>query len=387
VKPAAAQGGAAFMYDGEAVTERVDLGHVEGAGTARLVITDEHGYYVEVDGAPVEGKDAAAVERAAAKAVAAKAGAPPAVGHREEWRRVLAAFAKGKGRDKEAPSGAPSDLEERMALGALLSASGAASGALRRAMRDTELAFDGGRVPPAEVAASWLAASETAAKSQRERAPAMARAARALEAAREAEAAALSKWAEGGLNAKELRGLAEAAVWRRALEAELTALALDAEGRDRVVQLSAALKGGEERLRDVVRYYARALSSAASVAARARDEAGDRRRLAALRSAKVEVKGAEAIVPGAYNQLTVEVSLPALAPAGGTVEAALSLPSQLWIVASEGARLVRGHYVLRGAPLKPGGTLTWKVDLYVPARVGEETGAIEVRIGFAEAGP
>jgi hypothetical protein len=186
------------------------------------------------------------------------------------------------------------------------------------------------------------------------------------------------------LSAKELRALGEAAVWRRALESELMALALDADGHDRVVQLSGALKGGEARLRDVVRYYARALGSAAAVAARAGAEGADRRRLAALRAAKVEVKGAQAIVPGAYNELLIEVSLPGLAPASGTVEVAVSLPSQLWIVASDGARLVRGHYLLKEAALQPGGKTTWKVDLYVPERVGEEPGAIEVRVGFAE---
>jgi hypothetical protein len=387
VKPAAAHGQAAYLFDGEAVAETVELGEVEGVGRAKLVITDEPGYFVEVDGAPVADGDGAALERAAAKAVAAQAGAPPVVGHKEEWRKLLGTFSRGKKRDASGPTGGPSDLQERMAMGAMLSASGSASGALRRAIHDTELAFDQGRIPPGEVAASWLGAAEAAAKSQRERPAALARVARTLEAAREVEGNAIARWTTGGLSAKELRALAEAAVWRRALESELMALALDADGHDRVVQLSGALKGGQERLRDVVRYYARALGSAAAVAARARDEGADRRRLAALRAAKVEVKGAEGIVPGAYNELFVEVSLPALAPAGGVVEAAVSLPSQLWIVASEGARLVRGHYLLKGAPLKPGGKLSWKVDLYVPERVGEEPGAIEVRVGFAEGAP
>lgn len=384
VKPAQAHARLAFLFDGEAVAEEVPLGTVEGAGEATLLVTDEPSVFFEAGGMPIA--DGPALERAAARAVAVQAGAPPPVLHGAEWERLTDSMARASGHGKKRATGAPSDLEERIALGTAMTAAGRTSGALTRAIELTDSALSGGRAPPAEVAAAWVEAAEKGAKVEKERAEGVARVARALATARGAEARRLSAWQAGAMDLAGMRATAEAAIWRRALEAELIAEAIDAGGHDRVLQLSAALKESEERLRDVVRYYAKGIALAHDIAKRAGREGADRRKLAALRSAVVTVKGAEAIAPGAYNEITIEVALPSKAPTGGKMEAAIALPSQLWIVASEGARLARGQYVLKAADVQPGGRTAWKLELFVPERVAAEGGAIEIRIGFEEGG-
>jgi hypothetical protein len=232
-------------------------------------------------------------------------------------------------------------------------------------------------VPATYLAREWIAAVEAGASRGD-----WARTGAALASARNLEREMFARLEAEGLTVHNGVAFAQVSLMRRLLEAELIAVPLAAKAPDAALQLSVALHAHEERVKQALRFFVRFLSKQREVADAASREALTRRRLAALRHAEVEVKGADQILPGRYNGVEVRMRLPASAPSGGMASAAVALPSELWIVASDTAGIVRGQYVLAALPLEPGASASWKVDLYVPDRAGGEPGAIEVRIGF-----
>jgi hypothetical protein len=389
VKPAAAEGPAAFLFEGETVQDEVSLGDIEGAGACQFVLLDSGSYFVSgPDLTPLEGPPAS-LERAVVKAVAERGGPPPLQEHGKAWARVIESLSKTGARGAARREGGPSSLAALVAQGERFGALAArAAGPLREAVQLTEALLGGERAPPAEAAAAWIRAAEEGGAPMAHGNQDQGRdAAAALTDIRHREGEFLAKLDGTGLDLGALRALAEAAVLRRAVEAEIMSVALMAGAPDHVLRLSAALKAQEARTRGVLRYYAKLLAKAREAVAAARREAAMRRKLAALREALVAVKGADAILPGRYNRVEVEVRLPRSAPAGGLVAAALALPSELWIVGTETAELLRGRYVLPPLAIEAGGRAAWPLELYVPDRAGADPGAIEVRVGFEEEAP
>ncbi len=376
-KPPEAEGRGAFLFEGEEVVSQDDLGEVAGLGHARLVVLDSGAFYVEgAEGAPVEAPREA-LERALSKALVKRGGAPPAQAHEKAWGTLGAsAGARARAPAKGAKLRTPSALAGEGSP--FREAAAKAEGPLKGALEITAAAFEGSRMPASELANLWVAAAQEAGARGGEAMPALPM----IADVRAFEARGLKALGEEGLDGAGLVLLVEAAVLRRALEAQALVEGLRAGAQDSVLELSVALKALQEQMREAARYFVRLAVAQVAGARAAADEGRARRRLAALRAAHVEVKGAEAILPGRYNAVEVSVALPEGALAGGTVAAAVALPSELWIVGTESARLLRGQYLLPGQPLAPGARASWTLELYVPDRAGGERGSIDVRVGF-----
>lgn len=376
-KPPPARGGAAFLFEGEQVVARDDLGQVAGLGPARLVVLDSGAFFVEdAGGVPVEGPQEA-IERALSKALVIRGGSPPSQAFGKAWGKLgLSPPPAQAGR--AAALRTPSALAR--AAVPFAEASARAEGPLATALELTVAALGGSRMPASELANLWVSAAEEAGAKGALEPSALGE----VLSVRLREGAALERLARGGLSGAETCLLGEAAVLRRALEAQALVEGLRAGASDLVLELSVALKAVQDDLREAARYFARFASAQRTGARVALEECRARRKLAALRAATVEVKGAEAILPGRYNALEVSVTLPKDALAGGTVAAAVAMPSQLWIVGTESARLLKGKYLLPGQAVLPGARISWTLELYVPERAGGERGSIDVRVGFEQ---
>lgn len=379
-KPPFVEGEAAFLFEGEKVARADELGEVTGLGRARLVELDTGAFFVEGPGGlPVVGPEDV-LERALAKALVKRGGSPRAQAHGRAWQKLHAAPKQAGARPGvQGALRTPSSLAREGGQGPRFKALALrAEGPLGDALELTGAAFGGSRMPASELANLWVAAAEGAGGKGDGEPSALGEVA----AVREREARGLHELAAGGLDAGGVAALGEDAVLRRALEAQALSEALKAGGNDLVLETSAALKAVQEQLRESARYFARLGSAQRAGAEAAKGEGRLRRALAALRVAKVEVRGADGILPGRYSKVEIAFALPEEAPSGGSVAAAVALPSELWIVGSESATLLRGQYLLPAQDVVPGGRAAWPLELYVPDRAGGERGSIEVRVGF-----
>ena len=390
VRPPAAPGTAAFLFEGEAVAREEPLGEVEGAGPVAVIEAASGGYFFAgPSGAPLEERSEA-LERAATRALWPLAPEGPTAARDRAWKALLDAARRaappaasdepGAGRRSMAPSEVADGLRQGRSFE---EAAADCAGTLREVLHLTDEALGGSRLPASEVANMWVESAEEGAAGG---ARGWARCASALTTLRTLEGELRECQRKRGLTRAGARALAQAAILRRAVEVELLAVALREGAPDAVLALSVTMKGHEERLRGRIRFWCRWLAKHAEVTQRAAAEAASRRQLAALREAAVDLRGADAIMPGRYNTVELRVSLPPGAPGGGMASAAVALPSELWIMGSEAARWTRGQYLLPALPLEPGGAAAWKLELYVPDRAGMEPGAIEVRLGFEAEG-
>jgi hypothetical protein len=379
VKPPSAHGLGAFLFEAEVIARQVEIGEVEGAGGCRLVVVDSGAYFAVAPGeVPLVGRGPV-IERAAAKALALEAGAPPAPRDDKAWRPIIKAMAdEGKPRGATQPS-ALAALAGPVTQGAgFEDLSKNAAGALAKALSLTAAALGGRRLPASELASMWVEAAEEGGRQERQGEG------EALRALRAFETEMTGGLGERGLTDAQVVSLAQAAVLRRAVETQVLARAVLGANADRTLGLSVAVRTSEDRLRGALRYYTRFLSKLREASAVMDAEGATRRQLASLRAAVVELKGADKILPGRYNSLEVRVRLPPGSPGGGMVSAAVALPSELWILGSATAERLRGQYMLPAVPLEPGAAGGWKLDLYVPDRAGGEPGAIEIRLGFQD---
>jgi hypothetical protein len=380
LKPGEAAGMAAFLFEGETVERQSDLGNVEGEGPLALVaVSGGSTFFANSRGVPMA-QPASVIERAASRALASVTPAGDDGEHQVAWGVLIDGLGASTKSRAKGPVTSPSEAAAAFAAGDdFEKIGGAAAKGMHGALSLTHDVLNGGRLPATELANLWVTAAEKAAAN-----PAAAPVGAALSGLRRTESELRARLERGGLAHAELVRLAQASLLRRAVEAELIARAVKEGAPDHVLSLSITLKAQEERLRAHLRYWARLAAKHRQLAERCAEEAHARRKLSALREARVELKGADAIMPGRYNAVELRVSLPPGAASGGLAAAALMLPSSLWIMANETARQTRGQYLLEPLPIEPGGSAAWRVEIYVPDRAGSEGGAIEVRVGFAD---